>query len=128
MKIEGVIFPVDKRDMIMDDGTGEGTCQGGVSDGGTYAPYVLGDVFMKNVMVVFDVGASELRFRSRLVRSRKSVDSCYLLTRSGDIIERKENRFSFQFFSSPLKGRHLNLWTFNLLIGRSEALQSLPLK
>ena len=69
VKIGGVIFSVDKRDMIMDDGTGQGTCQGGVSDGGTYAPYVLGDVFMKNVMVVFDVGASELRFRSRLVDS-----------------------------------------------------------
>lgn len=71
VKIGGVVFSVDKRDMIMDDGTGQGTCQGGVSDGGTYAPYVLGDVFMKNAMVVFDVGASELRFRSRLVISKE---------------------------------------------------------
>jgi hypothetical protein len=42
---------------------------GGVSDGGTYAPCVLGDVLLKNVMVAFNVGASELRFRSRLVIS-----------------------------------------------------------
>lgn len=51
--------------MIVDYATGRGTCISGLSDGGTYAPYVLGDVFMKNVLTVFDVGAGELRFRSR---------------------------------------------------------------
>jgi hypothetical protein len=65
IKIGGVIFPVDKRDMIIDDGTGRGTCAAGTNDGVTYAPYTLGDTFMNNVMVVFDVGSGEMKFRSR---------------------------------------------------------------
>ncbi|RDW94318.1 hypothetical protein BP5796_00081 [Coleophoma crateriformis] len=65
VKISGVDFSVDKRDMILDDNTGNGTCIAGNSDGMNYPPYILGDVFMKNALVVFDVGAGELRFRSR---------------------------------------------------------------
>lgn len=50
---------------MQDDETGRGTCMSGINDGGDNAPYVVGDVFLKNVVVVFDVGATELRFRAR---------------------------------------------------------------
>jgi hypothetical protein len=65
IKIDGVVFEVDKRDLIQDDETGRGTCMSGVNDGSTNAPYVVGDVFLKNVVVVFDVGATELRIGAR---------------------------------------------------------------
>ena len=48
----------------MEASSGQG-CISGISNGEIYAPYILGDVFMKNVLVVFDVGAGELRFASR---------------------------------------------------------------
>ncbi|KAM0137847.1 hypothetical protein ACHAO1_003732 [Botrytis cinerea] len=63
--IGGVSFPVDPRDMVQDDNTGTGNCVAGVSDGDPFDFYTLGDVFLKNVVVVFDVGASQLKFRSR---------------------------------------------------------------
>ncbi|TAQ87038.1 hypothetical protein B7494_g4629 [Chlorociboria aeruginascens] len=63
VQIAGVPFVIDPRDMIMD--FGDAGCASAISDGGSNPPYVLGDVFMKNVLVVFDVGATELRFRSR---------------------------------------------------------------
>ncbi|KAF5879339.1 putative pepsin (secreted protein) protein [Botrytis fragariae] len=63
--IGGVSFPVDPRDMVQDDNTGMGNCVAGVSDGDLFDFYTLGDVFLKNVVVVFDVGASQLKFRSR---------------------------------------------------------------
>lgn len=63
VRIGGVDFPVDKKDMIMP--TADGGCQSGISNGGIYAPYVLGDTFMKNVVVVFDVGSAKLAFRKR---------------------------------------------------------------
>lgn len=51
--------------MIVDDETGRGTCMTAINDGDIYAPYVIGDVFLKNVVVVFDVGGNEVRFRAR---------------------------------------------------------------
>jgi len=63
--VGGVPFQIDPRDMIQDDGTGTGGCVAGVSDGDPFNFYTLGDVFLKNVVVVFDVGASQLKFRSR---------------------------------------------------------------
>jgi hypothetical protein len=65
IKIDGVIFPVDKRDMVIDDQTGRGTCMTGTNDGMTYAPFTLGDVFLNNVVVSFDVGAGVVRLASR---------------------------------------------------------------
>ncbi|TEY80324.1 hypothetical protein BOTCAL_0039g00210 [Botryotinia calthae] len=59
--IGGVSFPVDPRDMVQDDNTGTGNCVAGVSDGDPFDFYTLGDVFLKNVVVVFDVGASQLK-------------------------------------------------------------------
>ncbi|QSZ35454.1 hypothetical protein DSL72_008324 [Monilinia vaccinii-corymbosi] len=63
--IGGVRFPIDPRDMIQDDNTGTGGCVAGVNNGDPSNFYTLGDVFLKNVLVVFDVGASQLKFRSR---------------------------------------------------------------
>jgi aspergillopepsin I len=65
VEIGGVAFPIDKKDMVIDDETGRGTCMSGVNNGNMYAPYVFGGTFMKNVLTVFDVGRSELRFRAR---------------------------------------------------------------
>lgn len=63
--IGGVSFSVDPRDMVQDDNTGTANCVAGVSDGDPFDFYTLGDVFLKNVVVVFDVRASQLKFRSR---------------------------------------------------------------
>ena len=65
IKIGGVVFPVDKRDMIIDDATGQGTCAAGINDGETNAPFTIGDTFMNNVLTVFDVGSGQMKFRSR---------------------------------------------------------------
>jgi len=51
--------------MIIDDETGRGLCQSGVNNGRNYPPYVIGGTFMKNVVTVFDIGASEMRFAAR---------------------------------------------------------------
>lgn len=60
------MFNIDSRDMLLQsDGLDAGKCITGVSDGGD-GPYFLGDVFLRNVVAVFDVGASEMRFASRL--------------------------------------------------------------
>jgi aspergillopepsin I len=63
IQIGSVIFPVDKRDMIISDGAGG--CYAGTNNGDIYAPYALGDVFMNNVLTVFDVGSGQMKFRSR---------------------------------------------------------------
>ena len=65
VQIGGVIFPVDKKDMIVSDQTGEGTCQTGTQNLLNYAPYTLGDTFMNNVLSVFDVGSGEMKIRAR---------------------------------------------------------------
>ena len=59
--IGGQNFWINPRDMILND---DGTCFSGIADGGT-GPYILGDVFFKNVIAVFDVGAAEMRFAPR---------------------------------------------------------------
>jgi len=65
INIDGKTFPVDERDMIIDDETGGGGCMAGINNGGIYAPYVVGVQFMKNVLVVFDIGKGELRIKAR---------------------------------------------------------------
>jgi hypothetical protein len=57
VKIGGKTFKINPADLIVNNG---GTCISGII--GSSAPYILGDTFMKNVVVVFDVGAAELRF------------------------------------------------------------------
>lgn len=63
VQINGTIFHISEADMLMQgsrDPTGE-YCLIGPQDG-TTGPYILGDTFMNNVISVFDVGASEMRF------------------------------------------------------------------
>ncbi|KAF2663228.1 acid protease [Microthyrium microscopicum] len=55
----GQAFSISVKDLIVSDGAGG--CISGVQDGGS-GPYILGDVFMSNVVVAFDVGAAEMRF------------------------------------------------------------------
>jgi len=67
VQISGQIFYIDPVDMIL-TGPGGNTCISGVDDGGSAdssSVYVLGDVFLKNVIAVFDIGAAEMRFASR---------------------------------------------------------------
>ena len=59
-----MIFEIDKRDMIKDDATGTGHCMSGVNNGEDY-PYVLGDVFLTNVAILFDIGGAEIALVSR---------------------------------------------------------------
>lgn len=63
IKIDGVFFPIDKRDMIQIDQDTAGLCQLGIAR--SSAPYFLGDTFLTNVVAVFDVGSSKLSFASR---------------------------------------------------------------
>lgn len=63
VKIAGTSFTVNPVDLIyqteVDQSTG--LCLTGIQDGGS-GPYILGDVFLQNVVAVFDVGANEMRF------------------------------------------------------------------
>lgn len=62
VEIGGETFYIDPADLILP--AGWGTCITGVDDGGQ-GPYILGDVFLKNVVAVYDVGASQMRFAAR---------------------------------------------------------------
>jgi len=63
VSIAGTSFTINPADLIyqgvVDQNTG--LCLTGVQDGGQ-GPYILGDVFLQNVVAVFDVGNSEMRF------------------------------------------------------------------
>ncbi|KAI5242473.1 acid protease [Aureobasidium subglaciale] len=60
--ISSKVFYINRLDMIID--TGLGFCVVGVQDnnGGLT---IIGDVFMRNVLSVFDVGAGQVRFSAR---------------------------------------------------------------
>jgi hypothetical protein len=64
--ISGVEFWINPADLIyrdlMDPMTGY--CAVAIASGGS-GPYILGDVFLQNVVAVFDVGAAQLRFYGR---------------------------------------------------------------
>ncbi|KAF3763818.1 acid protease [Cryphonectria parasitica EP155] len=66
VQINGTVFDISEADMLMQEYTVElsGTeyCLIGPQDGGSEGPYILGDTFLNNVIAVFDVGASEIRF------------------------------------------------------------------
>ena len=64
-KIGGVTFPIDAKDMIIDDETGTGGCVSSLAPSTGFGTIILGDGFLKSVIAVFDVGASEFRLRSR---------------------------------------------------------------
>ena len=61
--IDGQLFYINPLDMMLETGLA-GICLSTVQKaGGGLA--VLGDVFLKNVLAVFDVGAGEMRFAAR---------------------------------------------------------------
>ena len=62
VNINGQTFFVNSQDLIVD--AGDGSCISGIQDAGE-GPGILGDVFLKNVLAVFDVGASQMRFAAR---------------------------------------------------------------
>ena len=59
VKIGEEVFMMDKRDMIVNEG---GICISGVGATGSGGTSILGHSFLKNVVAVFDVGASIMRF------------------------------------------------------------------
>lgn len=59
--IGGETFYVDAQDMILDAGLDNGMCASGVQNGGG-AVNILGDVFLRNVFAVFDVGGAQMHF------------------------------------------------------------------
>lgn len=64
--IGGQTFWISPADMLMQTASvevdGVNYCLTGPQDGGDEGPYVLGDTFLNNVVAVFDIGASEMRF------------------------------------------------------------------
>lgn len=64
IKIGGQTFTINPKDMMLTDSS-SGQCISGIQDGGS-GPYILGDVFMQSAVVVFDVGAGEMRFAAHL--------------------------------------------------------------
>ncbi|KAF8121726.1 aspartic peptidase domain-containing protein, partial [Mycena galopus ATCC 62051] len=69
--IGGTTFDVDPQDQVVwvgADETGKDSCISGTQDGGPMtmgAIYILGDVFMHNVVVTFDVGKNQMTFTQR---------------------------------------------------------------
>lgn len=63
VKIGGTVFNISDADLLMQEivDPTTGYCLIGPQDGGS-GPYILGDTFMNNVISVFDIGASEIRF------------------------------------------------------------------
>lgn len=63
VQIGGTVFWISEADLLMQDivDPDTGYCLLGPQDG-TTGPYILGDTFLNNVVAVFDVGASEMRF------------------------------------------------------------------
>lgn len=64
--LKGVRYYINPVDLIYREMVDPltGLCMTGVASGGT-GPYILGDVFMQNVLAVFDVGNAQMRFMSR---------------------------------------------------------------
>ncbi|PHH65436.1 hypothetical protein CDD81_2540 [Ophiocordyceps australis] len=64
--ISGVEFWINPADLLYQDLRDPltGYCAVAISSGGS-GPYILGDVFLQNVVAVFDVGGAQMRFYSR---------------------------------------------------------------
>ncbi|KAI4189755.1 MAG: hypothetical protein L6R41_001238 [Letrouitia leprolyta] len=61
--IAGHTFYVNPSDLIIH--IQDGSCITGITELGYGRPIILGDVFLRNVLAVFDIGASEMRFAAR---------------------------------------------------------------
>lgn len=66
--IGGEVFYHNPADLIYELGVPglPNLCGSGIADGGDVGPLILGDVFLKNVLAVFDVGESLMGFSSRM--------------------------------------------------------------
>lgn len=64
--ISGVEFWLNPADMIYRDLVDPmtGYCAVAITSGGS-GPYILGDVFLQNVVAVFDIGGAQMRFYRR---------------------------------------------------------------
>ncbi|KAH9834335.1 acid protease [Teratosphaeria destructans] len=70
VRINGTDFPIAASELLLQGELGEDPYTGGCVTGiqPTFDEvYILGDVFLKNVVAVFDVGASEMRFAEHSV-------------------------------------------------------------
>ncbi|RSL92078.1 hypothetical protein CDV31_015322 [Fusarium ambrosium] len=67
VNISGTSFWVNPADLIFKDlvDPGTGYCATAITTGGS-GPYILGDVFLQNVLAVFDVGNAKMRFYARM--------------------------------------------------------------
>ena len=66
VRVGGASLPINPRDLLFRDFVDplSGLCMTGVASGGA-GPFILGAVFLQNVLAVFDVGNAEMRFLSR---------------------------------------------------------------
>ncbi|EMC91921.1 hypothetical protein BAUCODRAFT_134676 [Baudoinia panamericana UAMH 10762] len=65
IRINGTDFYINSAEMLLTGAGGQDTYTGGCITGvqpGFGGPYILGDTFLKNVVAVYDIGASEMRF------------------------------------------------------------------
>ncbi|KAL8771667.1 MAG: hypothetical protein Q9203_006189 [Teloschistes exilis] len=62
--VGGHTFPINPEDLVVKT-QNNGGCITGITNGGLNHPAVLGDVFLRNVLAVFDVGAGQMRFSGR---------------------------------------------------------------
>ncbi|KAL8665996.1 MAG: hypothetical protein Q9202_001733 [Teloschistes flavicans] len=62
--IGGHTFSINPKDLIVKT-QNNGGCITGITNGQVNHPAVLGDVFFRNVLAVFDVGADQMRFSGR---------------------------------------------------------------
>lgn len=65
IQIGGHTFNINPKDLVVK--TQDGNCITGITNAAIGLPGILGDVFLKNVLAVFDVGAGEMRFSGREV-------------------------------------------------------------
>ena len=60
VRINGTSFYINSQDMLLGYDPQTGSCVTGIQPAN--GVYILGDVFLKNVVAVFDIGASAMRF------------------------------------------------------------------
>lgn len=65
--VDGESFWLNPRDLLLREARDpwSGLCMTTVGDGGPAGPFVLGDVFLRNVLAVFDVDDAVMQFAGR---------------------------------------------------------------
>lgn len=68
VKLNGTTFWIDGMDLVVprEPGAPGSLCSSGVQEAKWPGGAMLGSIFLKNVLAVFDIGAAELRFADRL--------------------------------------------------------------